>query len=330
MLKLIAKRKNLSFPLSPITLLSMRKPSLLIPYQGPDHSGETSDVFLYLRPETNGVKVESVLMRTIGRDPFFAKNAQMIYLANFPGDYIQSRHILEHHYSLKFYFAAHGKAAFTSYMRRQFEDKFSIPFDDAPIVGPFEAMALLGMDAEELFKIWVSDKDVLLVNGQTIKRKNNLFIVNYDMPALVNKNNFDTDIAVMMFRISFGWVDLNVMITKIAMALKEHGIVAEKTPINRVFHYSRGPFEQLLDGLEYLYPFNESDSPEEQISFFQFMRNNGYSRSEILGVIDRPLVSYDTIIGEELEASIYEYTQGCDYETALRLYKSGHTHIDLL
>ena len=44
----------------------MKKPDILIPYKGPDSSaGKTTDIFIYLRPESNGVISESAIMKVI-------------------------------------------------------------------------------------------------------------------------------------------------------------------------------------------------------------------------------------------------------------------------
>ena len=143
----------------------MREPSLLVPYPGPDSSGNTFDVYVYLRPETNGVLTESVLMKTVIERPDWQKNVKLVYLANYPGDFIQTRHLIEHHYRTRVLFARKGAEAFTPGMRRAFEKKFSVDFgptaQEGRILGAFDALESTGLSEEELFGFRVDEEDML-------------------------------------------------------------------------------------------------------------------------------------------------------------------------
>ena len=85
---------------------------------------------MYLRPETNGVLTESVIMKTISTEPRWKEEVKLVYLANYPGDFIHTRHVIEHHYRLKILFARKGGAAFTPGMRADFREKFSDVISD--------------------------------------------------------------------------------------------------------------------------------------------------------------------------------------------------------
>jgi hypothetical protein len=93
-----------------------RMPSVLIPYPGADPSGNTNDIFIYLRPETNGFRVESEILKVIKKSRLYSENVKLVFLANYPGDYIRSKHIIEHHYSYRIKFAGKGKKRFTQKM----------------------------------------------------------------------------------------------------------------------------------------------------------------------------------------------------------------------
>ncbi|HKJ86055.1 MAG TPA: hypothetical protein VKA06_08260, partial [Spirochaetia bacterium] len=157
-------------------------PQILVPYPGPDGSGEIQDIFVYLRPETNGVLVESLLLKVIQGCSQYRSGIRLVYLANFPGQFIVDNHIVERHYAHKFFFAVHGKRAFTSRMKDVFSRRFEVQFADADVIGSFEALQVLDMTPDQLFRLWVPAEDVLHIDGQTIKRYEGRFIVNYDIP----------------------------------------------------------------------------------------------------------------------------------------------------
>ena len=101
------------------------EPKVLIPYPGPDASGNVQDIFVYLRPETNGVLVESTLLKVVKECRAAGVEISLIYLANIPGEFILGHHIVERHYAQKFYFAVHGKNAFTPAMKARVESFLS-------------------------------------------------------------------------------------------------------------------------------------------------------------------------------------------------------------
>lgn len=271
----------------------MRNPTVIIPYTGPDISGRGEDIFLYLRPESNGILVESIIMGVLRGTALYRDKAEMIYLANLPGDFIMKNHVIEDHYSVNYRFACRGKKLFTPYMREVFEKHFQCNFDKAEILGAFEALVRLNLDPEKLFNIWVPDKDMVQVNGQSIKKYDNLYVINYDIPALLHKNNYSTDIAVMILRSSLGKNDFHQMIRTMEQALIEKDLMDKEKPASRYFHYSKGPFEQILDGLGYLYNPKGEHLPVENVSFAQKLLASGFSMREICGMINNPIMGFD-------------------------------------
>ena len=201
----------------------MNEPSLLVPYPGPDASGDTIDLFIYLRPETNGVLTESVIMRTIVENPEWKDRMKMVYMANYPGDFIQTRHLIEHHYRVKLSFARSGGKAFTKGMRQVFESYFHTPFDESKVLGAFDAMERIGWDYQKLFAYRVPQEDMLVSLGQNIKRMGDFWIVNYDLPAILHQNNSDTDIAVMVFRLSLSWNEFIAVVDAMGTHLVDSG-----------------------------------------------------------------------------------------------------------
>ena len=295
-------------------LVFMREPSLLVPYPGPDSSGNTFDVYVYLRPETNGVLTESVLMKTVIGRPDWRNDVKLVYLANYPGDFIQTRHLIEHHYRTRIFFAREGARAFTPGMRRAFEQKFGTEFiraaDQGRILGAFDALESTGLTEEELFDFRVDEPDMLEVLGQNIKKRDKLWIVNYDIPALLRKNDSRTDIAVMVFRAALDWESFREVVKAMGDHLAEAGIISPGMPPSRAFHHSHSPWEQLLDGIEFLWGVDVSDGgAEDDISFGAYMMERGWSREQLKDVIRHPLVGFRTAGQNEEKAA-----PSCDEE----------------
>jgi hypothetical protein len=295
----------------------MRQPSVLVPYPGPDVSVGTFDVFMYLRPETNGVLTESVIMKTIVSDPVWKEKVRLVYLANYPGDYIHTRHVIEHHYRLKIVFACRGGRAFTPGMRGIFCKKFHADFDEKRVIGAYEALKRFDLDEEQLFSYRVDEENMLITLGQNIKRYGDDWIVNYDIPAVLHRNTFETDIAVMVFRVKLTWRDFLDMVSTMSRHLAEAGVLGPDTPPSRAFHYSRSPWEQLLDGFDYLSGADVTDGgSEDNISFGAFMMEKGYSRQVLRDIIRNPLILHRDSAGVEKEANIFELSTGMDYPGA--------------
>ena len=298
------------------------EPQVLVPYPGPQGDGTIQDVFVYLRPETNGVLVESVLLKVVQARPPKMEDIKLVYLANFPGEYIVANHIIERHYAHKFFFAVHGKNALTERMTHEFERRFHIPLAEADVIGSFEALGELGMDPEQLFSHWVASDDVLSVEGQTIKRINDRFVVNYDMPAILHKNNRGTDIAVMMFRSGEETDDFSELAAMMREALVEKGILPADLPAQRVFHYSKGPFEQLLDATDYLLTPEGDPVPPSELSFVRYAMERGYTPEELLRAVESPICSFELPNGETREENLLAYTMNDTYDEALAKYES--------
>ncbi|MFW5783741.1 MAG: hypothetical protein ACOCY8_04410 [Spirochaetota bacterium] len=296
---------------------SSEAPQVLVPYPGPDASGMVQDIFLYLRPETNGALVESVLLKIIQSCSQYRTGIKLVYLANFPGEFIVENHIVERHYAHKFFFAVHGKRAFTSRMKEAFERHFGEPFEEAQIIGSFEALQVLDATPEELFSYWVPEAEMMHVDGQTIKRHGDLFIVNYDIPALMHKNNRGTDIAVMLFRCNIDYDYFVDLVDEMRDALVEKGVLSRDRPASRAFHYSKGPLEQILDATDYLRRPDGTAIDPDELSFVAYAHRHGYTTSQLLGVVRSPICLFELPDGTYVEESIFTYTATDSFDAVL-------------
>ncbi|MFW5812027.1 MAG: hypothetical protein ACOCWS_03500 [Alkalispirochaetaceae bacterium] len=299
--------------------------ALLVPYAGPTEEVDEQDVFVYLRPESNGMEVESTIFKVIENCPAYKNGISLVYMANLSGSWMMRHHVVERHYALKLYFATHGKDALTPGMRRGFEQWFSIPFQQAPVLGSFEALRRFGCSAEELFQTWVPRKDFCEVSGQTFKRVRDHFVVNYDIPALLHKNTAESDIAVMVFRISTGFDYFDELVGEMADALVKKDLLSSRSRESRVFHYSKSPFEQILDAQGHLVRKDGSTYDLEAISFARFLLDRGIDEEMIRHLVRQPLITVrENGQGEgesslaEAERHLFAWTAGDNYEVAYR------------
>jgi hypothetical protein len=292
-------------------------PEVLVPYPGPQADGSVQDIFVYLRPETNGVLVESALLKVVQSCSQYRRGIRLVYLANFPGAYILDHHIVERHYSHKFYFAVHGKRAFTDKMKRVFEAHYGVGFADAEIIGSFQALTQFDVSPDELFSRWVPSSDVLRVDGQIIKRMDGVFVVNYDIPALLHKNTRNTDIAVMMFRCQVDYGYFEDLVAEMREVLVQKGLLPARLPTSRVFHHSRGPFDQVLDAVDYLCEPDGSSIGVDRLSFAAYAQRHGYDAAALMSLVENPICVFETDDGSLEEESIFTYTAMDSYATAL-------------
>lgn len=301
-----------------MTTAGQSKPQVLVPYPGPDPDSGSVDVFLYLRPETNGVEVESAVLSVIQNCGYYRSDISLIYLANVPGEFIVDRHIVERHYELRLFFAVHGGAAFTPAMRQRFAGSYDQPFDASRVIGAFEALRRLGWTPEELFGLWVEEADVARINGQVVKRYGDLWIVNYDVPALLHKNTASTDIAVMVFRTRVGYPHFLGLLPAFREVLVGRGLLRNGVPIERALHISRCPFEQLLDGRDYLLARDGEPIGVEASSFATFLASRGMTPRQIHGLIEHPICRITGAEGST-ECNLFEVCEGCSYDEAWRM-----------
>ncbi|MCF7939893.1 MAG: hypothetical protein K9L68_14970 [Spirochaetales bacterium] len=302
-------------------------PTVVIPFESSCESETCQDVCVYLRPETNGVQVESTMMRTIQATPLYRENVKLVYLANLPGEFISRRRIIEHHYRLKILFAKKGKRLFTEYMRREFSRYFKTDFEEARILGSFEAMKKLGFSREDLFNIWVDKKEILHLNGQTIKHFGEYYIINYDIPALLLKNRTNTDVAVMILRTTLGPKTVHTLMMDMVDALKRSGYLHESDNFTRVFHFSRSPFEQILDSIGFLYDAEGSHVALRKIRFYNYLLKKGIDALTIRKFLEYPVFGFENEKGRYFEETIYAATYGLGYEDAFRKLQTAKTQV---
>ncbi len=270
-------------------------PKIIVPFHSSLGDGRCTDfcqdMIVYLRPETNGIQTESVLFRVF-KEPIWHNKVDLVYLANVPGQFLMDHGVVERHYSHRIRFARQGAEAFTSEMKETFSRFFGIPFEKARVVGAFEALSLLKMDEEALFRIWVPVYDLLDIEGQLVKRvSDGLFVVNYDIPALLTKHHAATDVAAMVFRTELSYDEFRPAVDQIRLSLVKEGLLDPDKPEHRVFHWSRGPFEQLLDAEGYVYTVRDEPVPYGELAFGRYLLERGETEESIRAALRDPFAS---------------------------------------
>jgi len=299
----------------------VREPTVLLPYPGPSEA-YCNDIFVYLRPETNGVIVESTLLRVIRNNSNYKNRIKLVYLANIPGDFIVENRIVEEHYGYKLYFTVKGKAVFTPFMKERFENYFHTPFEEAPIIGAFEALRVFNISHNELFEIRVPEEDMLLVDDQSIKKIDGYFVINYDIPAIINRNNYQTDIATMILRTNHSYDIIHEMIQDMGDALIKANILKSGKPLSRIFHYSRGPFDQIRDAIGYLYDMKGEHEALGKTTFCNYLLERGITMNNILYAMRYPIMHFRADSNNIIEDSLFSYTENDSFERALEKYLS--------
>ena len=309
------------------------KPDILIPYQGPSDTEGTQDVFVFMRPHTNGTLGEQAIMQTIRGCPEYAtKQIRMVYLANIPSQTLITNKIYERYYGLKIHFATLGGALFTPHMKRRFSAHFNVDFDSAHVIGAFEALRELSMSTEELFRLRVPQEDVCALNGQSIKKYRGCFIVNYDIPALIHRYSLRYDIAVMCFRMNLPY-DYFVSLTRVMRyRLIETKVIATDALVESAFHYSYGPFDQLRDGIFFMLNQKQEGVPLQELSFARYLQKRGIDSDTIHHLLINPIVVIDDGDDNTREISIVEHTRGSTYRQAWEILDRviAHSLIDPL
>ncbi len=308
--------------------MEFRKPTIVVPFSENCASTVCQDIFIYLRPDTNGIRVESAIMRGVTSTEELRKHIELAYLANLPGDFLIRKGVVRDHYKTRILFAYYGKEIFTPYMKKEFSRFFGVRLQDVPVFGAYKALEVMGIPADELFNLWVSKKDLLRINGQTIKKMGNIYVVNNDIPAILDKNNNRTDIAVMIFRTDYFGEDFYNVILRMTDILIEEGILDSRSKFSHVFHYSKGPFEQILDAVGFLYDEEGNHLPLEKIRFYRYLKKRGYDRKKIEHTLKDPIFQF-SFDGKFVEDSIFNRTKNLGYSDSLEIMNSARAQVFL-
>lgn len=290
---------------------------------------ESPPAVIYVRPETNRILYERAII--MGVKPF----ASVIYMANLGGNLFESGSLIEQHYSSQFRFAFGGKSEVAKYpeMVEMFEKHFKTDFLNANIIGAFDAIKILNTSAEKLFQTFVTDDKFLAMYGQTIKLIDGYYIINYDMPALVEKHSEKSNVFVMGIAIKgdIAFQDINHAIFDNMRANDSTPLIDEKKlerlawyeKMRRTYHFSRNHVMAMFDMRDFIF-----SSEKKNIDFVQTPLGNAIisaevaSEEDLIALKKDPLVYLEDEKGRHL-VNIVEAANGKSPNECISLIKSA-------
>ncbi len=254
---------------------------------------------IYVRPESNYLAYENAIIKGIHH------YTDIIYMANINGMLFIKDALILGHLSSQYHFAIFGKSELANFpeMIEEFENFFKIKFNQAEIIGSFEAILKLKISQEELFKTFVNDKDFLRFYGQTIKKINNYYIINYDIPALLEKYTPKIDVFVIVAKFKdadFSFVELNQSISKEIMCDNKSPIIdfnldkfenlhwMEK--VKRTYHFSHNHIMAMFDMIDFVFKNDGSHINYNDTPLGYFLLNNKINIDTLIKIKEFPIV----------------------------------------
>jgi hypothetical protein len=272
------------------------QPDVLIPYSiaaDRERLADSSICVISVRPETNKVNYEAIIVQSI------LPYGEVVYLASLNGNLINKMAIIACHYSSQLQFAITGKEEMNKYpeMIEAFEEKFKVNFEGANIIGSFQALLDFKVknDAEELFATMVPESDFLNMYGQTIKKIDDYYILNYDIPAIITRHHEKTAMFIIAFRFndpSLRFSDLHHLIyenmcrnenTEILGPEERHNLHLEwYDRVRRTYHISRSHIEAMFDLTDYVFKDEKERIPFSATPLGQMLIKRGILSAEQL------------------------------------------------
>ncbi len=305
------------------------KPDVIIDYisVASDLPTDLPTALVYVRPETNEVHYEKAII--LGITPY----ADVVYLANLNGRIFIKDALILDHYASQYRFAVYAKeemARFPEFVET-FENYFKTSFDSSFIIGSFDALIKLNLNDESLFNYIVEDKDFLKLYGQTIKKINNVFVVNYDMPAIIKRYTPKANV----FAIAIKFKDKNTSFLEINQSIfdqikKNNMVIVDEEfhkslewneRIRRTYHISRNNVMAMFDMVDFIIRNNN-----DHLRFIEtplgktLIEENGISEDFIIRIKEFPIV-YIEENGKKRLVNLLEEANGMNMEECVNLIK---------
>lgn len=244
------------------------RPDILLPFAPEDdlscgsrREGLRHAVVL-VRPESNRLPYEAEILSVL------RARARVTYIANLNGRLFTEGGILHSHYASQFRFARDPRAFLELYpeLALAFEEHFGLSVSEAPIRGSLGDLSEIGLSPEGLFATIVPDSDFLAVKGQTFKRIHGVFIVNYDLPAIVRRYTPSANVFVALAEAEAGsddfYDELNQAIHDMIASHSETPLVygaalrglSWHEQVRRTYHISTNRLQAMLDMSDFVYP----------------------------------------------------------------------------
>ncbi|MBP7552552.1 MAG: hypothetical protein KA885_03925 [Spirochaetes bacterium] len=305
------------------------KPDILIDYFD-DRTNNNPMIVIYVRPETNEVHYEKALI--LGVSPY----ANAVYLANLSGKIFLKNALILDHYASQYRFSINAGKEIEKYpeMVERFEKHFGVSLDKAKVVGSFDAMPKLDMNADEMFDTIVDQKDFLNFYGQTIKKIKDYYVVNYNIPALVKRYTPDINIFVLAAKSKNPECDFEEINQSIFEQMKQNA----KTPIvdevllkqlkwnekiKRTYHISKNHIMAMFDMMDFIFKSNG-----ERIGFIdtplgrRLIENYNFNDDMLFQLKEYPIVYVKEKRKKKKLVNIIDYARGKTMEESVGILSS--------
>lgn len=305
-------------------------PDIALPYDDSRIYDENIAV-IAVRPETNKVTYESAILK--GVSPY----ADLIYMANFSGTVVRTSKIIESQYASQLKFAQRGRDEVYHYpeMIPVIERKFNVAFDKMPLYGSYEycrqvSGACEWSSAQKLFNTIVPREEFLELHGQTIKKIDDVYIINYDIPAILTKHNKNTDIFVIAIRCKDTRTELsNINHDIYTQLLHKQGlslIDADQrqqmewfNKVRRTYHISNSPAKAMFDMMDYILDDDGSNILFEQTPLGAALLNRNIATREELTLLKSSPIVY--LKEKEGGHRLINIVNACRIKTDIGLYQ---------
>lgn len=308
--------------------MSVIKPDIIIPFIYNLEELHSCAV-IYVRPQTNKLNYERAII--LGCQ----KYGDIVYLANIGGKIFIDNLLIIEHYSTQYFFAMHSKSIVSEYpeMVEAFEKHFNVPFESADIVNPYEAILKLGITTEKLFNTIVDDSHFMRLYGQTIKKINDIYVINYDIPEILAK--YTPEINVFVLSVIFK--DQATQLSDLNQAIFENLKTDNSTPIideekysthkwhekvRRTYHISYNHIASMFDMKDFVFSADGSEIAFEEIPLANYLiRNNIISEENLLALKRFSLVYYYDDSGARKLINIQEFADSMTLMECVDLFK---------
>ncbi|HOV14915.1 MAG TPA: hypothetical protein PK771_11565, partial [Spirochaetota bacterium] len=209
---------------------------------------------------------------------------------------------------------------------------FGVKFDDAQIIGSFDAIIKLDMSDELLFNIVVDKKDFLKLYGQTIKKIGNVYILNYDMPAIIKRYTPKANVFAIAIRLknqSYSLMDINQSIfdqikknNMIIIGEEMHKELEWNEKIRRTYHISRNNIMAMFDMTDFIIRSNSEHICFDETPLGRILiEEHNISYNFLYQLKEFPIV-YINKNGHKKLVNLLEEANGMTMEECVALIKS--------
>ncbi|MBN2547133.1 MAG: hypothetical protein JXB50_15130 [Spirochaetes bacterium] len=284
---------------------------------------------IYVRPETNKISYEKAILK--GILPY----SDVIFMANLNGQLFIKNALILDHYASQYRFAIYGPEEIKKYplMSKKIEDYFNIDINSPKLIGSFEAILKLNITPEELFNTFVDDKDFYKICGQTIKKLYDMYIINYDLPAIFLRYDDNSNIFIIVIKFKNNKIKFQDINYSIANEIKNDKYLKfydeEKykdmdliEKAKRTYHFSSSHTMAMYDMSDFVYNTNGERIQLKETPLGYYLLNNNIASEDILIKLKEFPIINTKKNNQETPINIIEDIKNYNFEQCIELIKN--------